>query len=102
DWFGTNVSNVLGDGKDIGFWKEKWIGTEPLRDLFPSLYVKSALQPANLSAMGTWDNNIWSWKLAWSVPITESETAAAAEFFLLLDQVQPRKDSIDRQQQEYG
>jgi hypothetical protein len=25
-WFGKNVSSVLGEGKDIGFWKEKWIG----------------------------------------------------------------------------
>jgi hypothetical protein len=25
DWFGTNVSNVLGGVKDIRFWKQKWI-----------------------------------------------------------------------------
>ncbi|MCH89974.1 LINE-1 reverse transcriptase like, partial [Trifolium medium] len=22
-WFGNNISSILGDGKDIGFWKEK-------------------------------------------------------------------------------
>jgi hypothetical protein len=24
-WFGSNISTVLGDGKEIGFPKEKWI-----------------------------------------------------------------------------
>ncbi|PNX60283.1 hypothetical protein L195_g060109, partial [Trifolium pratense] len=46
--------------------------------------------------MGSWDNNIWSWKLDWSVPLTESETSDAAESLLLLEQVQPRRDCIDR------
>ncbi|GAU49718.1 hypothetical protein TSUD_272780 [Trifolium subterraneum] len=26
NWFGSNISSVLGDGKDFGFWKEKWLG----------------------------------------------------------------------------
>jgi hypothetical protein len=25
-WFGSNISRSLGDGRDIAFWKENWIG----------------------------------------------------------------------------
>ncbi|GAU25188.1 hypothetical protein TSUD_150870 [Trifolium subterraneum] len=96
NWLGTNISSVLGDGKDIGFWKEKWMGMEPIRELYPSLFVKSANQHANVSNMGTWDSNLWSWKLVWTAPLTDTETADAAELHLLLDQIQPRRDSRDR------
>ncbi|GAU48189.1 hypothetical protein TSUD_141780 [Trifolium subterraneum] len=96
DWFGTNVSNVLGDGKNIGFWKEKWLGMEPLRALYPSLFAKSTQQNDNVSTMGTWDNNNWSWRFVWTVPLTETETTAEAEIRLLLEQVQICRDNKDR------
>jgi hypothetical protein len=40
-WFGCNVRSVLGDGKEIGFWKQKWIGAVPLRVLYLTLFSKS-------------------------------------------------------------
>jgi hypothetical protein len=43
-WFGNNISNVLGDGKEIGFWKEKWIRKSYLCALFPNLYNKYGQQ----------------------------------------------------------
>ncbi|PNX61624.1 hypothetical protein L195_g060751, partial [Trifolium pratense] len=43
-WFPKNVSSVLGNGKRIGFWKEKWIGNAPLQDLFPNLFAKETDQ----------------------------------------------------------
>ncbi|GAU47952.1 hypothetical protein TSUD_06860 [Trifolium subterraneum] len=82
--------------KIFGFWKEKWMGMEPFCVLFPSLYANSTQQHAMISTMGAWVNNSWSWKLDWSVPLTETEAAAAAELQLLLEQVQPCRDSEDR------
>ncbi|MCI74281.1 hypothetical protein A2U01_0095545, partial [Trifolium medium] len=46
--------------------------------------------------MGTWDFNNWSWKLAWTEPLIETEKAAAAELSFLLEQVQPCRDNADR------
>jgi hypothetical protein len=37
-WFGYNISSTLGDGNDIGFWKDKWLGPEPLRYRFAALF----------------------------------------------------------------
>ncbi|GAU47110.1 hypothetical protein TSUD_403430 [Trifolium subterraneum] len=96
NWFGNNVSSVLGDGNDIGFWKEKWMGLEPFRILYPSLYAKTTQPQALVSTMGTWDNNSCSWKLDWTAPLTAMEKVDVAELQLLLAQVQPRRDSNDR------
>ncbi|GAU45816.1 hypothetical protein TSUD_115040 [Trifolium subterraneum] len=96
NWFDTNVSNALGDGKYIGFWKEKWLGMEPLCDVYPSLFVKTVQRHANVSNMGSWDNNAWSWRLDWTAPLTETELADDAELRLLLEQVQPCRDNEDR------
>ncbi|GAU32181.1 hypothetical protein TSUD_68520 [Trifolium subterraneum] len=96
NWFGTNISSVLGDGKDIGFWKEKWVGLEPLCDLYPLLFLKTLRQRAPVATMGSWDNNYWSWKFVWTATLTDTETAAAGELQLLLEQVQPSMDNGDR------
>ncbi|GAU40281.1 hypothetical protein TSUD_60720 [Trifolium subterraneum] len=46
--------------------------------------------------MGNWENNSWHWKVEWTEPFIESETAADAEFLLLLEQVQPCREGEDR------
>ncbi|CAJ2640794.1 unnamed protein product [Trifolium pratense] len=69
---------------------------EPFCDLYPALFIKTVHQNATISTMGTWDNNIWSWKLDWTDLLTETETVAAAELFLLLEQVQPCRNIADR------
>jgi hypothetical protein len=62
-WFSGNIRSILGDGNDIGFWKDKWLGSATLRELFPALFTKS-LQPDNsVMAMGSWDRDFWVWNL---------------------------------------
>ncbi|GAU43191.1 hypothetical protein TSUD_300780 [Trifolium subterraneum] len=53
-------------------------------------------QRATVSIIETWNNNNWTWKLAWTAPLTETETAAATELSLLLEQVQPCRDNVDK------
>src|SRR4051812_7978135 len=38
-WFSAEVSSVLGDGNSIGFWLEKWIGNNSLKEMYPNLFV---------------------------------------------------------------
>jgi hypothetical protein len=75
----SNVSNLLGDGNIIAFWKEKWLGMLPLMGLFPSLYVKVANQEASVKNMGWWKDDRWRWKLDWSEPLTSDEIVEADE-----------------------
>ncbi|PNY00466.1 ribonuclease H [Trifolium pratense] len=95
-WFGNNISSILGDGNDIGFWKEKWIGTAPLRELFPLLYNNAVQQDCVISDMGTWKINNWVWNFDWNDALTETEADSGHEIQLILEQVTPIRDGSDR------
>ncbi|GAU23839.1 hypothetical protein TSUD_380010 [Trifolium subterraneum] len=71
-------------------------GTTPLRDLFPSLYVKSSQANGLISAMGIWDHEIWTWKLEWTDLLSVTETTSAHDLWLILDQVRPSRIGADR------
>jgi hypothetical protein len=51
-WFGNNISSLVGDGTDICFWKEKWLGTTPLKESFPDLFNISLQQESTVLVMG--------------------------------------------------
>ncbi|KAK2391015.1 hypothetical protein QL285_064512 [Trifolium repens] len=90
------MSSVLGNGKDIGFWKEKWIGTDTLKNLYPDLYLKSSLQNGSVSMMGSLDHNAWVWRFDWIDTLSDSEVALEQELLNLLHPFQPRPDVEDR------
>ncbi|KAK2383713.1 hypothetical protein QL285_071138 [Trifolium repens] len=49
NWFLDNTSCRVGDGKTIGFWRFKWFGDQPFRDLFPDLFAKEARKDSLIS-----------------------------------------------------
>jgi hypothetical protein len=95
-WFVNNISSVLGNGKEIGFWKEKWIGTATLKSLYPDLYLKSSLQNGNVSMLGSMAHNAWVWRLDWNEPLSEVEEALQQELLNILFPFQPNPDAEDR------
>ncbi|RVW24851.1 hypothetical protein CK203_105114 [Vitis vinifera] len=44
---------VVGDGKKVRFWKDKWCGTTPLCEDFPSLFALATSKEA-------WVNEVWT------------------------------------------
>ncbi|PNX89544.1 ribonuclease H, partial [Trifolium pratense] len=84
-WFPKCVSSVLGDGKMIGFWKEKWCGEVPFRLLFPNLFDKEFDQNVVVAdrLVGINSNRHWQW--AWSSDLTtyEEEDLQALQQILL-------------------
>ena len=44
---------VVGDGKKVRFWKDKWCGTTPLCDAFPSLFALATFKE-------DWVNEVWT------------------------------------------
>jgi hypothetical protein len=95
-WFGSLVSSTLGDGIDIAFWKEKWMGTSSLRNLFPALFAKSMLPDGNIAQMGTWEGEAWSWDLTWHSTLLQTEVEEAEYLMTLLQPIVPNKDKRDR------
>ncbi|CAJ2644735.1 unnamed protein product [Trifolium pratense] len=95
-WFVNNISSILSDGNNIAFWKEKWLGMEPLSELYPSLFQKSTHKDACISNMGIWNNNMWSWKLNWMEALDDADIESLNELHQLLEQVRPNRASSDR------
>ena len=44
---------MVGNGQSVIFWKDKWCGTSPLCDSFPSLFVLAAAKEA-------WVSDLWT------------------------------------------
>ncbi|KAK2457421.1 hypothetical protein QL285_004692 [Trifolium repens] len=95
-WFGHNITSTLGDGTVILFWKDTWIGTEPLYTRYAELYEKSSQQNCSISMMGFWENAAWKWNFVWSDILTNNELASFHDLFLMLEQVHPGMANSDR------
>jgi hypothetical protein len=73
NWFKSNVRCSVGNGNNMGFWKFKWYGNQPLCELFPDLFAKKVskdvLVAERLDESG--DELIWRWQWCDSLSIAE-------------------------------
>ena len=44
---------MVGDGEKVRFWKDKWCGTIPLCEAFPSLYALASNKEARVNEVWT-------------------------------------------------
>jgi hypothetical protein len=95
-WFGSNISSILGDGRDIGFWKEKWIGSTNLRTLYPALYNKTSSPNGTVAMFGYSNNNGWMWRFDWSDDLSAEEAVLVQELLNLLIPIRPYSGVKDR------
>lgn len=61
-WFSEAVGRKLGNGSQVSFWNEKWVGTNCLKDIFPRLFQLAVHKDAKVAEMGAWENQHWVWK----------------------------------------
>jgi hypothetical protein len=96
DWFRKNVSCGLGDGSNIGFWKFRWLGIQPLCELYPNLYAKEIDKDALISnrVQRNDENIIWNW--LWSDNLTIEEAGQLLELQDLLVAIQLEPGRLDR------
>jgi len=62
DWgktFEARFKWEVGNGKEVFFWKDNWLGSEDLKSRFPRLFSLSMVEDAKLFRCGDWVNNIW-------------------------------------------
>jgi hypothetical protein len=64
NWFKSNVRCRVGNGNNIGFWKFKWYGNQPLCELFPDLFAKKVSKDVLVAERldGSGDELIWRWQ----------------------------------------
>nr|GEY75941.1 hypothetical protein [Tanacetum cinerariifolium] len=59
---------VLGDGRDIIFWVDRWVDDRRLCDRFSRLYHLDKRKESSVWEKGSWDNMVWCWdKWRWSL-----------------------------------
>jgi hypothetical protein len=82
----------LGDGNNISFWKEKWLGMVPLCASFPTLFEASNQRDSVVAAMGVWEHNDWSWRS----DLSAMDEVLMHDLILLLNQIRPCRVIEDR------
>ncbi|GKU93253.1 hypothetical protein SLEP1_g6860 [Rubroshorea leprosula] len=55
----------VGNGSCVDFWHDKWVGDNPLRNLFPRLYALANSREGQLKDMGYWSAENWIWDCRW-------------------------------------
>ncbi|GAU33402.1 hypothetical protein TSUD_20950 [Trifolium subterraneum] len=83
-WFPSHVSSVLGNGNTISFWKEKWNGAVPLRDLFPNLYEKVLFKNSVVSDLIQTSSYELNWNRDWLLSLSQDALVEKADLEQLL------------------
>ena len=53
----------VGDGKDIYFWEDSWLGCDALKRVFPILFSLCSAKDAKVAKLGSWSDGVWVWHL---------------------------------------
>ena len=88
---------VVGDGRKVSFWKDKWCRTTPLCESFPSLFALTTSKEA-------WVNEVWttfgkrggSWSPCFSRPFNDWEMKEVERLFCCLGGKKVNVDEEDR------
>jgi len=96
EWFIDHVSRSVGNGKQIVFWSDVWIGGMSFRERFSRLYDLSLLKDKSVFDMCQlgWgdEGEVWRWRRR----LFAREEEVVGEFTLLLQNVILQVDKDDR------
>ncbi|GJZ12655.1 reverse transcriptase domain, reverse transcriptase zinc-binding domain protein, partial [Tanacetum coccineum] len=56
---------VLGDGRDISFWVDRWVDNTRICDRFPRLYHLDRRKEDSVFDKGSWVNDVFCWEWDW-------------------------------------
>jgi len=93
--FNDNGTWNLGTGKNVRFWKDKWLERFELRKEFPRLYGLSLNKYNTLNQVGEWSGVSWRWKLNWRRNLLVWESDQVNQLLSLLVNKEVVKEDID-------
>ncbi|GJV06394.1 putative reverse transcriptase domain-containing protein [Tanacetum coccineum] len=65
--FSSYCIRVLGDGKDIRFWVDRWVDNRRLCDRFPRFYHLDRRKEGSVWDKESWVNDMWCWEWEWGI-----------------------------------
>jgi hypothetical protein len=89
NWFVEAVVKEVGNGNNTLFWKEVWIGNQPLFVQFPRIYGISNQKSNTILSLGSWVDGVWSWNFSWRRNLFEWEVPMFEEFLGLIQHFVP-------------
>ncbi|GKV30901.1 hypothetical protein SLEP1_g39668 [Rubroshorea leprosula] len=100
-WLKEGFKLKMGDGNLVGFWKDVWIGDQPLVNQFSRLFLVSTDEEKRICQMGNWKKGNWQWSLQWRRQLYEWEKDNVIELRGLLEKSQLVKDQKNRWEWRY-
>lgn len=64
-WMQNNLVRKLGDGKEVRFWLDRWVGDGSLGSQFPRVFSLAAEKESLVNDMGEWVGEEWRWQWQW-------------------------------------
>jgi hypothetical protein len=95
NWFSQNVLKKVGNGALTSFWKDKWIGDAPLKNLFPRLFAISNQKEASVADIWNSGEEHERWNLQWRRRFFVWEENLLEDLLLVINaaQISDRGDS---------
>lgn len=94
-WLSKGVVRKLGNGRDILFWNEIWVGEEKLSITFKRLYNMTTTKDATIFDMSVWRDGSWNWKLHWRRDLFIWEQGLMESLLNILHNTQVQHDGCD-------
>lgn len=98
DCFAGNVSFKLGFGNLFLFWYSRWLEGDPLKSLFPLLFVLSHMPKGKVLDMSYWQDDVWRWDFHMEVDVmldNPEEVIEAFKLTELLAAINPSLGNVD-------
>jgi hypothetical protein len=64
-WFFNSVRKKIGNGSSTRFWRDIWVGSQPLKDVFPRLFSVSVAKEILVAEARVQVDGLWCWKVDW-------------------------------------
>ncbi|XP_057793215.1 uncharacterized protein LOC131009826 [Salvia miltiorrhiza] len=94
-WFSGNIQRFVGNGREVSFWGEIWVGDSPLKILFPRLFNLSLFKDGKVEGAGKWTEEGWVWEFKWRRELREREKEMEADMRSLIGALSPSPDLKD-------
>ncbi|GJZ47895.1 putative RNA-directed DNA polymerase, eukaryota, reverse transcriptase zinc-binding domain protein [Tanacetum coccineum] len=94
--FSSSFEGEVGNGRDIRFWIDKWVGGVKLCDRFPRLYHLDRRKEGMVADKGNWVDGAWCWKWEWVRDLRGRACKEFEDFQILFQNVVIMFDCRDR------
>ncbi|GLT65799.1 hypothetical protein SLA2020_382090 [Shorea laevis] len=85
----------VGDGSCVNFWNSKWVGNQPLKNLFPRLFALATSREGLLKDMGFWRDESWVWECKWQCGCVGWAAGEAEQLREMLNGIKVRVNGVD-------